>query len=202
MALGGLSRKARQQLKEEARELEVAVLAEAASWRESDRHILAKQDRAREREAKADSKLAAKKERQELEALEEAANAKLKGANRGSQTSKVTQAEVARRQALMAAAAGSKAKQLRPTKTGVVPQPKLEENLNRRSHLIEASGLDGALAALEGAGARRMGTSFAEFEQRLQAELREEKPGLKQSQLRDHVLKAWTRSPENPKNAC
>jgi len=196
MGIGDFSRRERQLMKIEAEAMEAVARLQAESWRESDRHLLAKEERAKAKEAKMDAKAAARRERKDLEATEEAANATLPGANKGA-TVKVTQAEIARRQALMSAV--GQATRRKSTRTQVVPQPKLEENTNRRRDLVEASGLDGALRAFEGGQST---VTFAEFEQRMQAELREEKPGLKMSQMRDHVLKAWARSPENPKNAC
>lgn len=187
-------------MRAEARELDAAARAEAASWVDTDKHACAKQERARAKDLKADAKLAARTQRQELATLEEAANANLRGANKGisSAVTKVTQAEIARRQALMASTVG-KAGSKKLAKTQVVPQPKLEANHNHDHGFVQASGVDGALAALEGVPGGCT-TSFAAFERRMLACLCEEKPGLKQSQLRDHVLKAWSRSPENPKN--
>mmetsp|Transcript_81477 Transcript_81477/g.205033 ORF Transcript_81477/g.205033 Transcript_81477/m.205033 type:complete len:204 (-) Transcript_81477:117-728(-) len=202
MAPGDVARKDRKALKEGVAAAAAALEAQNASWAETDKKLLAKDRRAQERDAKADAKLAARCERKAMEAAEEVDEPK----NKKNQTStKITQAELARRQALLAASAKAKAK---PAKSVTVPQPKLEPNRNRERDVVEANSLEDALAALDRAnnggdeaGSGRRGMTFVEFEKQTLAELREEKPGLKLSQLREHVLKLWARSPDNPARA-
>ena len=45
---------------------------------------------------------------------------------------------------------------------------------------------------------RRARAAFAAYSERMIAELKEEKPGLKQSQYKDMVWKLWQKAPENP----
>lgn len=93
--------------------------------------------------------------------------------------------------------------------------------------VVSASGMDGALAALaistKGAGAaggalsprsggtglvandphpeRRRKALYAAFEDKMLPLMREDFPGLKLSQYKDKIFKAWEKSPENPMNA-
>merc|ERR1719503_17006 len=107
----------------------------------------------------------------------------------------MTQAQVAQKQALMAAMGKAKAK----PKT--VAQPKLEANSNREVDVVEASGVDAALAALDvGAEGKEKKMTFKEFEELQLPGVKEENPGLKMSQLKEKVFKLWERAPENPKN--
>jgi len=120
------------------------------------------------------------------------------------QGAKITQAEVARRLALAAAA---KPPPKKAARSQVVPQPKLEPNRNREMDMADASGVEAALAALQrcskgGDAAKAAARGYADFEERMLVDLREEKPGLKLSQLKEHVAKSWARSPENPRNAA
>ena len=45
---------------------------------------------------------------------------------------------------------------------------------------------------------RRMKAAFAAYKERQLPIVKEEKPGLKQSQYQDMIFKAWQKSPENP----
>jgi hypothetical protein len=47
---------------------------------------------------------------------------------------------------------------------------------------------------------RRARAAYAAYSEAMMAELREEKPGLKQSQYKDMIWKAWQKAPENPLN--
>jgi len=171
--------------------------AEDASWEETDKGISKKLNRAKAKEEKADAKLASRAERQALEEAENAEISKLKGANKGSQ--KITQAELARRQALMAASVPKKT-----TKTVVVPQPELDENRNRESETVEASGLDDILNSLEdgdhSGAASSSKMTFKQFEENMIDAVKEENPDLKMSQIKARLKKLWDRSEDNPKN--
>jgi hypothetical protein len=74
------------------------------------------------------------------------------------------------------------------------------------------SGLDAALGAMESAGLggrrdaerhpeRRRKAAFREHEQRELVRLRDERPGLKLSQYKELIFKAWQKAPENPMNS-
>mmetsp|Transcript_12205 Transcript_12205/g.22630 ORF Transcript_12205/g.22630 Transcript_12205/m.22630 type:complete len:226 (-) Transcript_12205:112-789(-) len=87
----------------------------------------------------------------------------------------------------------------------------LKPNLNRERAAqaaeghVDASGLDNALAALgvddekteKGPGRKALHLAF---EERRMAELKEEYPGLKRSQLKDKIWKEWLKYPGNPDN--
>lgn len=45
---------------------------------------------------------------------------------------------------------------------------------------------------------RRMKAAFAAYKERQLPLMKEEKPGLKQSQYQDMIFKAWQKSPKNP----
>mmetsp|Transcript_51669 Transcript_51669/g.82088 ORF Transcript_51669/g.82088 Transcript_51669/m.82088 type:complete len:194 (-) Transcript_51669:199-780(-) len=193
MGLGDLSKRDKERLKQEARALEEARRKEDESWIENDKKTLAKERRKAEQDAKHDAALTAKKEKKELEEQEEATLNRQKA--KGKSSSKVTQAEIARLTALKAAA--------QSTKKTIVPKtvdmPALQENRNREVAVVDGTGLDAALMALECATNRA--TNFKEFEERMIAELAREKPGMKMSQIKEHVMKKWARSSENPRNS-
>eukprot|EP00440_Ansanella_granifera_P001784 gb/GFBE01001924.1/.p1 GENE.gb/GFBE01001924.1/~~gb/GFBE01001924.1/.p1 ORF type:complete len:201 (+),score=89.41 gb/GFBE01001924.1/:1-603(+) len=197
MGFGEASAKDKAAAKAKAKDDADKKAKEDADWAEKDKGNLKKAARAADAAAKADAKLAAKAEAKELEKAEdEAANSKLSGANKKSAGSaKMTQAEIARRQALMAAMAKPAAK--KQVKT--VPQPKLEANTNRQQDLVEASGIDAALGRLD-VGEKKTKMTYAEFEARELEGIKEENPGLKMSQAKERCFKMWDRSPDNPKN--
>merc|ERR1719189_3560991 len=133
-----------------------------------------------------------------MEATENAANSTLKGANKQSKGStKVTQAEIARRQALLAAA-GAKAAPKK--KSEVVAQPKIEQNTNRQADVGEATGIDAALDALGAGEEKKSKMTYKEFEAQVLPDIQADNPGLKMSQAKDKAFKMWERAPENPKN--
>ena len=76
----------------------------------------------------------------------------------------------------------------------------LAGNSNREDDGAGATGVDAALDVLGEAGDDGAATNFATFFAREAPRVREENPGLKTSQVKDHVMKLWRRSPENPRN--
>jgi len=178
--------------------LKAEQATEDATWKENNKNINAKEKRKEDKMETAEEKARRKQELKELEAAEEEEIGKMKGAKKKNPT-KVTQAEVARNmamQAALAAASGGKKKS-----KAVVPQPKLEPNLNRETDLVEATGIDAALAALEvddKAGGGKM--TFKKFEAENAERIKAENKGLKHSQINEAIWKAWDRSPDNPKN--
>jgi len=196
--LGGPSNKQRDSMQAQMTAARAGKTKEEASWEEAGKKLLAKDNRKKEAEAKADVKLASAQTRKALEEAEAASF--VPKSKKGLTSAKITQAEIARRQALAAMASQTKAQ----AKT----QPKLEPNRNREGAMIEATGLGAAVAALSAldskptaskvAQKREMEQAFADFEERTMAELREEKPGLRRQQLREHMVKLWARSPDNP----
>eukprot|EP00428_Durinskia_dybowskii_P064421 CAMPEP_0170380856 /NCGR_PEP_ID=MMETSP0117_2-20130122/14101_1 /TAXON_ID=400756 /ORGANISM="Durinskia baltica, Strain CSIRO CS-38" /LENGTH=221 /DNA_ID=CAMNT_0010636393 /DNA_START=55 /DNA_END=717 /DNA_ORIENTATION=+ len=195
MGFGDASAKDKKAAKTSAADATAKKQAEDASWNDDDKGASKKAARAAAKEDKADAKASAKKEREELEAAENEANAKLSGANKKASTGKVTQAEIARRQALLALAKAAPKK-----KADSVPQPKLEENRNRQTDEdVEASGIDAALNIL-GASEKKGKMTYKEFEAKVLPDIQAENPGLKMSQAKDKAFKMWERAPENPKN--
>ncbi|CAE7420546.1 unnamed protein product [Symbiodinium sp. KB8] len=135
MGFGDASAKDKKAAAAKAKDEAAKAAAEDAAWAETDKGNLKKAARAADAAAKADAKLAAKAELKEMEKAEEEANTSMKGANKkAGGYGKVTQAEIARRQALMAVAAKANPKK-QTKKTEVVPQPKLEANTNRIEEL-------------------------------------------------------------------
>ncbi|CAJ1374233.1 unnamed protein product [Effrenium voratum] len=198
MGFGDTSAKDKKAAAAKAKDEAAKQAAEDESWQENDKGAVKKAARAADAAAKADAKLAAKAELKELERQEEEENSGMKGANKKGGGYKVTQAEIARRQALMAAAKPNPKKQTK--KTEVVAAPKLEANLNRVEDAVDASGIDAALSALDVGGEKKSKTTYAEFEARELEGIRQENPGLKMSQAKERCFKMWERSPENPKN--
>lgn len=200
MGFGDASAKDKKAAAAKAKDEAAKAAAEDAAWAETDKGNLKKAARAADAAAKADAKLAAKAELKEMEKAEEEANTSMKGANKkAGGYGKVTQAEIARRQALMAVAAKANPKK-QTKKTEVVPQPKLEANTNRIEEVVDVSGIDAALSALDVGGEKKSKMTYAEFEARELENIKQENPGLKMSQAKERCFKMWERSPENPKN--
>jgi len=198
MGFGDASAKDKKASKASAADAAAKKAQEDAAWDDNDKSLKGKAARAAAKDDKADAKLAAKKERAELEAAEEAANSSLHGANKKStQPTKVTQAEIARRQALLAMAKPAAKKS---AKSEVVAQPKLEANTNRQVDDVDATGIDAALGALGGDTEKKTKMTYKEYEARVLPDVQSENPGLKLSQAKEKVFKMWERAPENPKN--
>jgi len=186
-----VSKKDRQALKFQLVAAVAAAAAEDAAWEDMDTKASAKKRRQEQRIEAHDAKVAARRDRRVSEQLESEALSITKKAQR---PQKITQAEVARRQALLAAA------NMQKPKLAAVKPPKVEENKNRLHSVVEASGIDAAISALSVAGGGGGGgaISFKEFEKQTLQQLKEENPCLKTSQYREHVRKLWARSSQNP----
>merc|ERR1712183_1198599 len=117
-------------------------------WEETDKRICRKNERAKLKEERADTRLEARRERKQLEESEVAA-----GTGHGVEK-KVTQAEIARRLALTDGSKRNATQQSSSRASKIVDQPLLEPNLNREAAIVDASGLDAALYALETPGTR------------------------------------------------
>eukprot|EP00238_Polyblepharides_amylifera_P014986 CAMPEP_0196582198 /NCGR_PEP_ID=MMETSP1081-20130531/37947_1 /TAXON_ID=36882 /ORGANISM="Pyramimonas amylifera, Strain CCMP720" /LENGTH=213 /DNA_ID=CAMNT_0041902697 /DNA_START=239 /DNA_END=877 /DNA_ORIENTATION=+ len=75
------------------------------------------------------------------------------------------------------------------------------ENVNRNDDLIDATGIDAAVSAMagtclsptkeEGNPKTRAKNAFIAYEERMLAELKEEKPGLTKHQYKDIIFKNW-----------
>merc|ERR1711908_90523 len=114
---------------------------------------------------------------------------------------------MAQNNALLAAAKKQAEKKKQKAETA---QPKLEPNQNHLARqrvleaaeagyeLVEATGVDAALAGLEVAKAETV--SYKQFEARELPGIKEDNPGLKHNQLKELAWKKWKKSPENPEN--
>ena len=91
-------------------------------------------------------------------------------------------------------------------KKGVVLQGDDLMRANRNRELEEegsATGLDNALNMLgmeEKEKSKNLKVLFNEFSERETPKVRADNPGLKLSQVKERVFRAWEKSPENPKN--
>eukprot|EP00929_Paragymnodinium_shiwhaense_P014413 TRINITY_DN122322_c0_g1_i1.p1 TRINITY_DN122322_c0_g1~~TRINITY_DN122322_c0_g1_i1.p1 ORF type:complete len:186 (+),score=96.50 TRINITY_DN122322_c0_g1_i1:93-650(+) len=156
---------------------------EDAAWADNDKGLKGKADRASAKQEAADAKLAAKAERKALEAAEEEETSKLSGANK-KQSTKMTQAEIARRSALLAMSGGG------------APKAKAK-SASKKSE----GSVDKALESLDAGEEKKAGKmNYKTFEAKVLPEILEENPDLNQSQAKDRAFKMWERSPENPKN--
>ena len=90
-------------------------------------------------------------------------------------------------------------------KKGVVLQGDdlMRANRNRDATEDSATGLDNALNMLgmeEKEKSKNLKVLFNEFSERETPKVRADNPGLKLSQVKERVFRAWEKSPENPKN--
>jgi len=197
-----------EKLKEERLQKEKAI--EDASWAETDKGILKKNQRKEEKEKKQQEALQKKEELKRLE-MEESLN--LSKATTPQSATKVTQfnirkqTEEERRQA--AAAANDKSSKL-------AAPLQLSENTNALAEEVSISGLDAVTSATldrltEGISATsvspaqtpgrvNMAAEFAKFSEQMMPQVKKEFPGAKLSTLKDKVRKLWQRSPQNPLN--
>lgn len=191
MGFGDASKKDKAAASAKSKDNEAKSAAEDVAWSEKDKGNLSKASRAADKDAKADDKLARKAE---AKALEEAENEGLSSSKAAAKKapSKMTQAEIARRQALMAS--------VKPkAKSKTVNAPKVEPNMNREAG-VDASGLDAAIGALSVGDDKPSKMTYALFEARELEGIKADNPGLKQSQAKERCFKMWERSPDNPKN--
>jgi hypothetical protein len=65
---------------------------------------------------------------------------------------------------------------------------------SRRAHPAPLTG------ARRAGGGRRLKAAFAAFSEATLPELRQDKPGLKQSQYKEMIWKLWQKAPTNPLN--
>ncbi|KAL3140213.1 hypothetical protein ABBQ38_004488 [Trebouxia sp. C0009 RCD-2024] len=165
-----------------------------------------KEDQAKEREAAAAKKAEAKR----LAAEEDAEMASLakKTAKKAAEP-KVTshqlqlQQEAERKAQQAAVEEAAKAKKKVVTEDSYA-QMVDTQNVNRNANDVEARSVTEALSALgvkeeeDKHPERRMKAAFAAYKERQMPLMKEEKPGLKQSQYQDMIFKAWQKSPANP----
>lgn len=185
---------------------------DAKTWEDNDKDVLRKKERKDAESAKQQEKLARQAELRALKAADEEEMSAYKSKQSGKKPQKkVTQAQIAQRQALLAAA-----KQTAKKKSRTEDQFKrVPENLNRQRsapahdpneedpNVLVASTVDEALAALGSVtlnSAEQKKMTFKEFEKLNLASFKADNPDLKHSQLQEYVWKQWKRAPENPEN--
>ena len=88
------------------------------------------------------------------------------------------------------------------------------KNDNLDTEKIDASGIDAAVDAMSAlgvsgvvssgvgapGGTMNMKAAYAAFEEKEMPRLKEDRPGLKQSQYKEALFKLWKKSPMNPQN--
>ena len=88
------------------------------------------------------------------------------------------------------------------------------KNDNLDTEKIDASGIDAAVDAMSAlgvsgvvssgvgapGGTMNMKAAYAAFEEKEMPRLKEDRPGLKQSQYKEALFKLWKKSPTNPQN--
>jgi len=197
-----------EKLKEEKLQKEKAI--EDASWAETDKGVLKKNQRKEEREKKQQEALQKKEELKRLE-LEESMN--LSQASTPQSATKVTQFNI-RKQAEEAERRAAEG--LTERSRRLAAPVGLTENTNTLTEEVSISGLDAVTAqALDkltaGVGTAslspaptpprvNMAAAFAQFSEEVMPSVRKEFPGAKLSTLKDKVRKLWQRSPQNPLN--
>jgi hypothetical protein len=127
----------------------------------------------------------------------------------------VTAAELAKRkeeeqQQLQAQAQAAKLRESRTAHEDEYERLVSVANSNRDDDIVDAHGLDTALAQMSSISApelpadrhpeRRLKASFKAFEEAEMPVLKQEKPGLTHTQYKDMLWKLWKKSPDNPLN--
>ena len=207
MGFGDTSKKDKAAAKAADSAAAAAAAAEDADWAEGGKKANKKKEAEAERKA---AKAERKAEAEELAQQEEADMSKPK--KKDDKKPKMTRAEIAAKaMEKMAAAekAEKKKKKAIEDSGGNDYIGELTENTNKADG-ISGSGVDDAMAALDlasrGGGSSSAGgkvnlkAAYAAFEEREMPRLKEENPGLKLSQYKERVQKAWEKSPENPAN--
>jgi hypothetical protein len=89
-----------------------------------------------------------------------------------------------------------------------IADDKAAEQAEWGGNLVTASGtIDDAMAAMsintpitKSAPEKRMKAAYKKYEAEQMVWLRADIPGLKRSQYKERIFKAWQKAPENPKN--
>ncbi|KAJ1474153.1 hypothetical protein T484DRAFT_1971283 [Baffinella frigidus] len=199
------SQKERAAGKAEAASAAADNAAEDASWNDGGGKKGGKKEGAEEKRV---SQLAAKAERDAMEAEETAGLTPKKKVE-----PKKTQFEI--KQAMFSVPPSKKDKKKREM------EPEVQQNANHLARdqeqaaaasgkdLLAASGVNDALKALSTGGGespvdahpeRRRKAAYSAYEEREIPRLREENKGLKLSQIKEIIFKSWQKSPENPVN--
>jgi hypothetical protein len=209
----------REQAKRDGAAAAAAKAAEDASWAGSENKKTRSQAKKEEGDAAADARAASRAEAKRLAKLEEeeiAGMGKPKGG--GGKKGKMTQAEIADARKAEAKAAMiakyARAKEAKKETSEEAYAAMVDVKNENKEDTIEASGIDAAVEAMTGmsvgggvgggAGAKpgttNMKAAYAMFEAQELPRLKEERPGLKMSQYKEALHKAFQKSPMNPQN--
>lgn len=188
------------------------VKAEDDFWQEAGEGAKSKAGKKKDEQAKQREDAAAKKaEAKRLAAEEDAAMATLakKAPKKANSESKVTSHQLQLQQEAEKKSQQAAAEEAAKAKNRVVTEDSYSQlvdsqNVNRNAGDVEARSVTAALSALgvqeteDKHPERRMKAAFAAYKEQQLPLMREEKPGLKQSQYQDMIFKTWQKSPENP----
>ncbi|XP_010526547.1 PREDICTED: coiled-coil domain-containing protein 124 [Tarenaya hassleriana] len=188
-------------------------------WREAEgpkSKAAKKREEEAEKKAEAVSKKAEARRLAEMEEkeLEKALKKPDKKANRVSvPIPKMTEVELRQRREEEQAELAKKAEEAKKRQARMAAEEEYEKmvlvtNTNRDDSIIEAHGVDEALARMAVSDTlpvdrhpeRRLKASFKAFEETELPKLKEEKPGLTHTQYKDMIWKMWKKSPDNPLN--
>ncbi|KAL3117218.1 hypothetical protein niasHT_007621 [Heterodera trifolii] len=203
------ARKTEAKAEERAREEQAK---EDAYWRDEDKHVQRKTQRKNDQEQKRQQEMERKQAKQQ--AYEEEMNTLTASKQKQQQTTKVTQAQIEKERQIeeMRRKEAEKERLLEQKKIVVQDESEtLEENVNRMT--IEgqsARTVEEAISVLKQTTEqqqqqdrhpeKRVRAAYAAFEERRLAELKQEKPTLRLSQLKQLVKREWMKSAENPLN--
>jgi len=199
------ARKAEQEAKaalEEARKAEVSAAAEWADGaKKTSAKKLAEEEKKRakaERKAEADADLEA--EVAEITRPKKGTGNKAKGGSKYGHI-KLTQADIANNLSEEKEAAAKAAEKEKKAQVNDY-LGKLEENSNTLD-AVDAHSIEEALAALDTSSGPKVDkvklkAAYEAFSESEMPKVKEAKPGLKLSQYKEMVWKAWQKSPDNP----
>ncbi|THD27969.1 Coiled-coil domain-containing protein 124-A [Fasciola hepatica] len=199
------ARQRRAEKKKEEKEKKEREIEEAY-WKDNDKHVNKKLQRKDERDEKRQEQLDKKKEKERLYAQELAEIKSAKASAVKSQPNKLTQAQIASaREALNEQLASLSKKQTKNEMEELPPNVnRMEvdglEARNVEEAIAVLSTNDGSTTDLDRHPERRLKAAYAAYEEKMMPVLREENPGLRNSQLKQMIFKMFQTAPENPKN--
>jgi len=174
---------------------------EDAYWKDNDKNLVKKQQRKEEQERKKQEQL---EKKQAIKQMLEQEMEGIKKPTKVAPPPKITRAQI---ESSKTAVEAKKEKEVKKVETHI-DRP-IEENINRLTiEGEEARNVDEAISILTGSTEdmdkhpeKRMKAAYLAFEEKRLAELKEESPSLKLSQLKQMIFKEWQKSPSNPLNA-
>eukprot|EP00053_Salpingoeca_punica_P004471 m.49308 g.49308 ORF g.49308 m.49308 type:complete len:213 (-) comp12809_c0_seq1:361-999(-) len=194
--------KVRKAEKEKAERERQEKAKEDASWVDDDKDFQRKQERQAEK-LKKQQELAARKA--EVKLLESKETADLDKRDKQASRAKVTQAEINENRRRSEVIALEEAARISQAQRRLTVQEELTENPNQISldeNEEEARGVAEAIELLSPGSFKmeKQKSLFAQFSEEMTPQIQAENPGLKLSQVRERVKRAWSRSPANPAN--